>query len=844
MRTFVLLLIVLLFSNAQEIEMTPIIPAPQSAAMKNSRFKITSTTKIVLWSGQPSAHFIAQQINDELELMDAAPLKVTDEQSVRKLSSNYIFIGKPSTEYGKKFLAERKGKLMAEMKTEGYFLDVDAKGIAIIAESDKGLFYGTMSLLQLMKKEKRSVIVAGASIHDFPEQKIRGISDDVSRGQISTMENFKKIIRFCARYKLNVYSIYIEDIFTFKKHPQLGKNRGALTAAECRELDAYAKKYFVEVIPIFETLGHWENILLHPDYMKFAEFPGAHSLNVSDERVYVMLDEMVGEVASCFSSPYFNIGADESWDVGLGSNKERSVKEGLATVYAEHYKRVFEIVKKHGKKPMMYGDIILNNPDILKKIPPEVVVVDWQYHPVMDYSSPEIFKHAGFPFIVSPAIGNYNRPFPNYMNAIINIEQLNRDGYENKSLGILCSGWNDNGGGTFRELNYYGYAWNAECAWNPAKSNIAEFQEKFFKDFFGVRETDKLQSIYITLSNPVNQYYWYELWRHPMLALRESAPHERLLPALIRVESIKSSMPFVLSLIEDAKKEAATNADHLQYLVFIARLNLWFAKKIETQEKIKLFVNDTDSPMSAALLADTITGMCDEVASELSSLQSEYERLWQTTNRLPNLELMQKAFERQLSYWKEIAEQAKRKNFDFDSRIKSDWIYHPKANPFVKDSLQVQRAFFRKTFSLRKNVLSAKLQLLGDTWTKLYINGKLAGEVMARLSNSWTVEFQRAKIFDILPFLSDSENVITVESQNFQPNGSAGVNIYGEIIFADGSKQNIKTDSSWSVSEVIQNRWNKEEFNASSWMSAFPQNYPVLVVAPNLSAGRTSWFEQ
>jgi hypothetical protein len=329
-----------------------------------------------------------------------------------------------------------------------------------------------------------------------------------------------------------------------------------------------------------------------------------------------------------------------------------------------------------------------------------------------------------------------------------------------------------------------------------------------------------------------------------MLPLRESTPHERLLPVLLRLESIKSSMPFVLSLVEKARKEVSINADHLQYLEFIAMLNLWFAKKIETQEKIKMFVNDTDLPMSSASLADTITKMCSEVTGELSRLQSEYERLWQTTNRLPNLELMQKAFERQQSYWDEIEEQASLKKFDFDSQIKSEWIYHPKAHPFVKDSLQIQKAFFRKTFPLPKRILSAKLQLLGDTWTKLYINGKLVGEVMARLSNSWTVEFQRAKIFDIFPSLSDSQNVIAVESQNFQPNGSAGVNIYGEIIFADSSMQIIKTDSSWSVSDATQNGWNKTEFNAISWKFAISRSYPVQVVAPNLSVGRTSWFEQ
>ena len=97
-----------------------------------------------------------------------------------------------------------------------------------------------------------------------------------------------------ARYKLNVYSPYIEDMFAFTRHPLIGKGLGALTAKEVKELDAYARQYHVEMIPVFETLGHWENILAIPEYAGYGEFPGAHTLNVSDERVYKLLDEMIG----------------------------------------------------------------------------------------------------------------------------------------------------------------------------------------------------------------------------------------------------------------------------------------------------------------------------------------------------------------------------------------------------------------------------------------------------------------------------------------------------------------------------------------------------------------------
>ncbi|MFA6468162.1 MAG: glycoside hydrolase family 20 zincin-like fold domain-containing protein [Bacteroidota bacterium] len=819
-----------------------ILPMPQSIHEKSGLFKVTSSTKIVLGSDTHAEQFIASLLTEEIETLRESAPKVVAENSVRKLTSNFIYIGKPTTEYGKKLLKERKGKLNPEMKQEGYFLDVDAKGIVIIAESDKGLMYGVMSLLQMLETEKRSIVVRGATIHDYPAMKMRGITDDISRGQVSTLENFKKIIRFCARYKMNVYSPYIEDVFQFKKHPEIGKNRGALTAVECKELDAYAKKYFIEIIPIFETLGHWENILIQSDYSKYAEFPGAQTVNVSDERVYALLDEMIGEIAACFSSPYFNIAADESWDVGLGANKARVKKSTLADVHADHYKRVFEIVKKHGKKAMMYGDIILQHPDILKKIPKDVTMVDWQYGTGFDFSSPEIFREAGFPFIVSPAVWNFTGPFPNYINAFLNIRNLSLDGYRNGAMGMVCSNWNDFGGEEFRELNYYGYAWSAECAWNPPGADQEEFNKKFFRDFFATDNTEHLRAVYALLGSQSNQYHWYELWRHPLLPNRDDMIWEKRTHLIERMQSIQSTMPLVLELIDRSSKEIKQNNDQLRYLAYVAKMNLWFAQKYETQERVKMLMADTVK--SKPLNTQEIFRLCRSVVDSLEIVRTEFERLWPRTNKPDGLSLLLARYNRQIAYWNEIAGEAERGFVNADPTIKSQWLYHPNTYPGEADSLHFPKAYFRKTYSMGTEVAAGKVQLLGDTWAKLFVNGKLVGEVAARSSLSLTVENQRAKIFDITSFLTDSINVLAVEAQSFEKNGFAGMNLFGEIVYKDGSRSAIVTDNTWQVSDTVSVNWNTIPFNAHSWKSASEKKYPVPVVAPDLKNGRTSWFER
>ena len=180
---------------------------------------------------------------------------------------------------------------------------------------------------------------------------------------------------------MNTYMLYLEDMLQFDAYPSIGKGRGRLTKEEVKEIVSYAKEHFIEVIPIFQTLGHYENILTQDKFLKYAEFPGAASLNVSNDSTYVFLDKMLKEVFELFPSKYFHMGADESYDVGLGASKHLVDSTDIATVHTNHYKKIYNICKKYGKKVLMYGDIILKHPEILSKIPKDIIIVDWHYRP-------------------------------------------------------------------------------------------------------------------------------------------------------------------------------------------------------------------------------------------------------------------------------------------------------------------------------------------------------------------------------------------------------------------------------------------------------------------------------
>jgi hypothetical protein len=297
-------------------------------------------------------------------------------------------------------------------------------------------------------------------------------------------------------------------------------------------------------------------------------------------------------------------------------------------------------------------------------------------------------------------------------------------------------------------------------------------------------------------------------------------------------------------MLENGKKVATKNEDHLRYLEFIARLNLWFAKKIDVQEKVKELSTSISGVAYKDSSAIEIISLCLDVLKDLAEVRGNFEKLWLATNKSAGLEFLLMRYDRQTAFWQEKIDQVKRGEYWVDPTIESAWVYHPKANPGKKDSLQVQKAYFRKTFPTPKGIRSATMQLIGDTYAKASVNEKNAGEVYVRRSLSLSLEHQRIKTLNILPLFGDSVNVIAVEAQTFSPGGSAGINIYCELELADGSIQKIMTDSTWKVADTAAEKWVAAAFNDSSWLNAAPKIFPYTVVRPNFATGRSSWMER
>lgn len=701
---------------------------------------------------------------------------------------------------------------------EAYVLTISNSIILAEAKTLKGIYYASLTLSQIIDNSENNEFPE-LKIVDFPNMKFRGISDDISRGQVSTLENFKRIIKFISEYKMNTYMPYLEDMIQFNSYPEIGIGRGALSKKEIKEIVKYAENHFVEVIPILETLGHYENILSQKQFIKYADYPGAASLDVTNPGTYIFLEKILDEVFKLFPSKYIHIGGDESYDVGLGNSRKLLANSDLATIHSNHYKKVYDICTKNNKKVMMYGDMILDHPDILKKIPEDITIVDWHYHPQFIYPSTAIFDSTDFNYIVSPSVWNFSSAFPNNFFAIPNIQQIINNGINHNSIGMINSSWGDFGAETFREYNLYGYAWSAECAWNIGESNSGTFNKTFFKHFFGT-DDNRIEKIYDDLTNPVNQLSWNNLWRHPLLHFRKPDWRQFDFPHASKYYWMKSEDDDLQNL-SDFKKSATQNNDFLELLEFTLKLKNWFILKQETQIYLQ------DMLDNQKVDKQKILDLVDQNISDLKKLKNEFSKLWKKYNKQDNLWMVKDKFERLITYFAETKSQIIKNKLKYPL-LESKWIYYP-----VENDKYIWNVTFSKSLQIDGQINSAQLQIIGDTFAKLFINGKKVDSVYAKRSGSLWVEQKRIKMLNIKDFLHQGENKIIVEAKNYYNKTTPGINIISQII-TENDTIYFSTDDSWKVQNENSHELLNAEVKDNSWE----------IIAPNFTTNRKSWIER
>ena len=379
---------------------------------------------------------------------------------------------------------------------EGYRLTIDENAVTIIGDGAAGAFYGIQSLRQLITEN--GYTLPCCHVEDRPDLSYRGFYHDITRGRVPTLEKLKHIADLLACYKVNSLQLYVEDAFTFRELDGIVSTDSALTPEEIRELDAYCKERFIDLVPSMSTFGHLFTLLQSERYNHICELKGHkltrnywlerqwhHTVDVYHPETIQVIGSMLKQYIPLFSSKYFNICCDETMDLCNGANEGKEKGEA----YFHHVEKLIEIVRSYGKTVMLWGDECMARPDMAKeRLPEDIIVLNWCYRPKVAEWIPKMFWERDFTQICCTGTSCWDNFIENIYVSCGNISSFAAHAKKYGTMGLLNTNWGDFGHVCPFNCNLYGLLFGAEKAWNVDSATDADFETAASLLLYGITE--------------------------------------------------------------------------------------------------------------------------------------------------------------------------------------------------------------------------------------------------------------------------------------------------------------------------------------------------------------------
>ncbi len=297
----------------------------------------------------------------------------------------------------------------------GYRIVSGARGVRVIARSPAGLFYGSVTLWQLLTPpgwiSGTAAEVAAGVIDDQPRFAWRALLLDSGR-HLQRVTDIEKLIDWMSLEKLNVLVWHLTEDQGWRleipKYPALTKVGacrqaagldseltgaaeipycGFYTEAEVRDIVRYAAARFVSVVPEIDLPGHSQAaVAAYPWLGVTGERPPVWTdwgispwLLKPDERTLQFVDDVLDEVMQLFPSRYLSIGGDEAdkqqWNASpeLRARMQRLALRNMDQLQGWFTGQVAEHLLRHGRMPVGWDDELVAG----EKLPASQVVMSW-----------------------------------------------------------------------------------------------------------------------------------------------------------------------------------------------------------------------------------------------------------------------------------------------------------------------------------------------------------------------------------------------------------------------------------------------------------------------------------
>ena len=368
-------------------------------------------------------------------------------------------------------------------QSERYKLTIspEAPIVTIEANNPTGIRHGHRTLQQLVRQYGRSLPTL--VIEDYPSFPVRGVMLDISRNRVPTMEHLSETIDLLASWKINHFQLYTEHTFAYAGHETAWKDASPITPDEIKQLDRHCRDLGVTLAANQNCFGHMTQWLKHKRYADLAEthdgwFWGdmhrsePFSLCPIDPNSIALIEVLLGRLLPNFTSGLVNIGCDETFDIGQGRSKDVVNKRGRAAIYFDFIIKIVEIVHSHGFQPMFWADIALSHPELLDRIPADMIALAWGYEPDASFDLwCRRLRNVGREVWVCPGTSSWRsitgRTFERRHNIINAAEQ----GCANGATGFLITDWGDMGHRQQWSISLNALAEAADAAWNAGAAS-------------------------------------------------------------------------------------------------------------------------------------------------------------------------------------------------------------------------------------------------------------------------------------------------------------------------------------------------------------------------------------
>ncbi len=479
-----------------------VIPYPQELKLGTKDFRINKKLQIVL----DKNHSVADMF--------------TAEELVRDLKSNWDINAHITTEKAMaSIILTRSGSIKTD-KEQAYMLVSSDKNIIVNAKDEAGLFYGTQTLLQLIRQGKNGLEVPGLEIVDWPDIRERAVHYDTKHHQ-DKASYVKSFIKDLSKYKINILVWEWEDKFAYPSHPEIGAP-GAFTMKEMQEFTRYAQQYHIQIVPLVQGLGHVSFILKWPEHKHLREIEASNwEFCPLKEGTYDLLFDLWDDaVEATPGSEYIHIGSDETYELAACEQCRKKAEEiGKSGLYLLFINKGVNHLKKTDRKVMAWERPMgwERSKSPAKGITPAkgLVITESYSYMTQDFHYVKEARSLGFEvFAYDPNPGTTALFLP-YFYRVKEGGQVIYGSLENSYNllssaavsgvfdGMINTSWDD--AGLHNQMWMLSFVTSAEYSWSGKYPSLSEFKSTFFKNYYGNEAVD-MEELFFLLNE--GAYYF------------------------------------------------------------------------------------------------------------------------------------------------------------------------------------------------------------------------------------------------------------------------------------------------------------------------------------------------